>query len=54
MLFARVRADERAFWFLGPAEYVGYEGERPIAITWKLHHRLPADLFGEFAAAAVA
>ena len=54
MLFARVRADERAFWFLGPAEYVTHEGERPIAITWRLQHRLPADLFGEFAAAAVA
>ena len=54
MLFARVRADDRAFWFLGPAEYVSHEGERPIAITWRLQHRLPADLFTEFAAAAVA
>ena len=54
MLFARVRADERAFWFLGPADYVTHEGERPIAITWRLRHRLPADLFTEFAAAAVA
>jgi superfamily II DNA or RNA helicase/HKD family nuclease len=54
MLFARVSADDRAFWFLGPATYVGHEGERPIAITWKLGHRLPADLFTEFAAAAVA
>lgn len=54
MLFARMRADVRAFWFLGPAEYVSHEGDRPIAITWKLHHRLPADLFTDFAAAAVA
>ena len=54
MLFARVSASDRAFWFLGPATYVSHEGERPIAITWKLKHRLPADLFTEFAAAAVA
>ncbi len=54
MLFARVSASDRAFWFLGPATYVSHEGERPIAITWKLEHRLPADLFAEFAAAAVA
>ena len=54
MLFARVSASDRAFWFLGPATYVSHEGERPIAITWKLDHRLPADLFTEFAAAAVA
>jgi len=54
MLFARVSADDRAFWFLGPATYISHDGERPIAITWKLHHRLPADLFTEFAAVAVA
>ncbi len=54
MLFARVSASDRAFWFVGPATYVTHEGERPIAITWKLERRLPADLFTEFAAAAVA
>jgi Domain of unknown function (DUF3427)/Helicase conserved C-terminal domain len=54
MLFARVSAAGRAFWFLGPATYVAHEGERPIAITWRLEHRLPPDLFTEFAAAAVA
>ncbi|MDQ3306994.1 MAG: DUF3427 domain-containing protein [Actinomycetota bacterium] len=51
VLFARLRADERAFWCLGPATYVGHERERPIAITWRLHHRLPADLYTAFAAA---
>jgi superfamily II DNA or RNA helicase len=51
LLFARLRADERAFWFLGPATYVRHEGDRPIAITWRLHERLPADLFSAFAAA---
>ena len=51
VLFARLRADERAFWCLGPATYVRHEGERPIAITWRLQHRLPADLYTAFAAA---
>ena len=37
MLFARLRADERAFWCLGPATYVRHERDRPIAITWRLH-----------------
>jgi len=51
MLFTRRRQDERAFWFLGPATYVSHEGERPMAITWRLHHPLPGDLFASFAAA---
>jgi len=51
MLFARLRSDDRAFWFLGPATYVSHEGELPMAITWRLKHRLPGDLFVQFAAA---
>jgi superfamily II DNA or RNA helicase len=51
VLFARLRADDRAFWCLGPATYVRHERDRPIAITWRLHHRLPADLYTAFAAA---
>ena len=51
LLFARNRADDRAFWFLGPATYVSHEGEKPMAITWKLHTPLPGDLFASFAAA---
>jgi superfamily II DNA or RNA helicase/HKD family nuclease len=51
MLFARHRSDDRSFWFLGPASYVRHEGERPMAITWRLHHPLPGDLFASFAAA---
>jgi hypothetical protein len=51
MLFARLRSDERAFYFLGPAQYVKHEGERPMAITWRLRHSLPGDLFAAFAAA---
>jgi uncharacterized protein DUF3427 len=51
LLFARARSDERAFWFLGPAAYVSHEGERPMAITWKLATPLSGDLFALFAAA---
>ena len=51
MLFARGRSDERAFYFLGPATYVKHESELPMAITWRLHHPLPGDLFAAFAAA---
>ncbi len=52
LLFTRLRADDRAFWFLGPARYRGHEGERPMAITWELDHALPGDLYAAFAAAA--
>ncbi len=51
MLFARLRSDDRAFWFLGPATYVQHESEMPMAVTWHLHHPLPGDLFASFAAA---
>lgn len=51
LLFARLNTDERGFVFLGPATYVHHAGERPMAITWRLTHRLPGDLFERFAAA---
>ena len=51
MLFTRLRADDRAFWFLGPAAYRGHVGEKPMAITWELHTPLPGDLYQSFAAA---
>ncbi|MCB0936928.1 MAG: DUF3427 domain-containing protein, partial [Mycobacterium sp.] len=51
MLFTRLRADDRAFWFLGPATYRGHVGEKPMAITWELHNPLPGDLYQSFAAA---
>ncbi|MCU0617665.1 MAG: DUF3427 domain-containing protein [Gemmatimonadaceae bacterium] len=50
-LFARLTANERAFTFLGPAQYVSHEGELPMGITWRLEHALPGDLFQAFAAA---
>jgi Domain of unknown function (DUF3427) len=51
MLFARLRSDDRAFWFLGPATYVRHESELPMAVTWRLQYPLPGDLFATFAAA---
>jgi hypothetical protein len=51
ILFARLSTADRAFWCLGPATYVAHQGQRPIAFTWRLHHRLPGDLYAEFAAA---
>jgi hypothetical protein len=51
MLFARLRSDDRAFYFLGPASYVRHESELPMAVTWKLSYSLPGDLFASFAAA---
>ena len=51
MFFARLRQDDRAFWFLGPGTYVRHEGEQPMAVTWRLEYPLPGDLFASFAAA---
>jgi superfamily II DNA or RNA helicase len=51
LLFARLNVDERAFTFLGPAQYVSHAGELPMAVTWRLDHPLPGDLFQMFAAA---
>ena len=51
MLFTRRRVSERAFYFLGPAAYVKHVSELPMAITWRLQHSLPGDLFAAFAAA---
>ena len=50
-LFARLRTNDRAFWFLGPGTYVRHESERPMRVTWRLTHPLPGDLFAAFAAA---
>jgi superfamily II DNA or RNA helicase/HKD family nuclease len=33
------------FLCLGPASYVEHRGDRPIAITWRLHRPMPADTF---------
>ncbi|OBG82617.1 helicase [Mycobacterium sp. E802] len=31
--------------FLGPADYVSHEGERPMAITWRLRHAMPTEVY---------
>lgn len=49
--FVRLTTDDRAFWLLGPATYVSHEDERPMAITWRLSHAIPGDLYARFAAA---
>ena len=51
LLFARMSPDDRSFWFLGPASYISHEGDRPMAIQWRLSHPLPGDLFAKFAVA---
>ena len=48
--FARLSTDDRAFWLLGPAVYQSHDGERPMAIIWRLSCPLSGDLFSAFAA----
>ncbi|MGV9802762.1 DUF3427 domain-containing protein [Mycobacterium sp. NPDC003449] len=31
--------------FLGPADYVSHEGERPMAITWRLRRAMPTEVY---------
>jgi len=38
--------------FLGPADYVSHEKERPIAFVWRLRRPMPADFFKEVKVAA--
>lgn len=38
--------------YLGPATYISHEGERPIAITWRIARAMPADLFSAATVAA--
>ena len=35
------------FTYLGPAERVSYESERPIKMVWRLHHPMPVEVFEE-------
>lgn len=34
-----------SFTYLGPAEQVNYEKERPIKMVWKLRYQMPVDMF---------
>jgi hypothetical protein len=52
LLFVRrTRKDERGFTapyvHLGPARYVSHQGERPMAITWRLEAPIPASFLEE-------
>jgi superfamily II DNA or RNA helicase len=53
LLFARHEQKDEfgtsPYRFLGPATYVSHDGDRPIAITWKLHHPMPTDFFNQAA-----
>ena len=56
LLFARTNKDgdfgARPYLFLGPATIVDHQGEKPIAITWKLKYEMPAEFFNEAKVAA--
>lgn len=50
LLFVReARQDDRGhaspYLFLGPAGYVSHEGERPMAVTWRLRHPIPIQFY---------
>ena len=38
----RITNGAAAYTFLGAASYVKHEGSRPMNITWKLDHPIPA------------
>jgi superfamily II DNA or RNA helicase/HKD family nuclease len=42
----------KPYVLLGPADYVSHEGERPIALTWRLRTPIPAEVFEQFKVAA--
>ena len=49
LLFVRAARENELgpapYVFLGPADYVSHEGEKPMAITWRLHRPMPAEVF---------
>ena len=49
LLFVRERRTAagrtQPYLLLGPADYVAHAGDRPMAITWRLRHPIPADFF---------
>jgi superfamily II DNA or RNA helicase/HKD family nuclease len=47
-LFVRSQPGD-PFAFLGPVEYETHQGDRPIAITWRLQYALPAALYDRYA-----
>jgi superfamily II DNA or RNA helicase/HKD family nuclease len=49
LIFAREKKQNELgtspYLFLGPATYTTHTGDRPIAITWRLDHPMPTELF---------
>ncbi len=56
LIFARHQQKDEfgtsPYLFLGPARHVEHVGDRPIAITWRLDHAMPADFFAIASAVA--
>ena len=56
LLFVRLEPNDEfgtsSYVNLGPARHVSHVGERPIAITWRLEHAMPTDLFNAATVAA--
>jgi len=57
LLFTRDTADDETgltvpYTCLGQVDYVQHSGGKPIAITWKLHRPMPADVYATAAAVA--
>jgi superfamily II DNA or RNA helicase len=51
LIFARDQKKQNGitvpFAYLGPAERVSYESERPIKMVWRLHYPMPVNMFVE-------
>jgi superfamily II DNA or RNA helicase/HKD family nuclease len=43
----KVEGTTSPFTFLGPAQLVSFQSERPIQMVWRLDHRMPAECFDE-------
>ncbi|KRE78234.1 DUF3427 domain-containing protein [Arthrobacter sp. Soil763] len=57
LIFTRDAAEDETgltvpYACLGQVDYVQHAGEKPIAITWKLHRPMPADVYATAAAVA--
>jgi len=49
LIFARDQKNRNGvtvpFTYLGPAERVSYESERPIKMVWRLRHQMSVEMF---------
>jgi len=45
--FLRQNNSDRAFMYLGTGSYLHHQGEKPMAITWKLAVPLPGDVYAQ-------